>query len=67
MDTWNIVSSMILGVIGMGYIVYGRRQMHAMVLVSGLLLCIFPYFVPHVWMTVLIGAGVMALPRYVDF
>lgn len=67
MDTWNIFVGMLLGVIGMGYIVYGRKQMHAMALISGLILCVFPYFVPHLWLTLLIGAGVMALPRYVDF
>ncbi len=67
MDSWNIMISMLLGAIGMGYIVYGRKQMHAMALISGIILCIFPYFVPHLWLMLLIAAGVMALPRFVDF
>lgn len=67
MDTLNIMVSMLIGVIGMAYFVYGRRQMRVMPMISGALLCIFPYFIPHVWLTLPIAAGVMALPRYVDF
>lgn len=51
----------------MGYIVYGRKQMNPMALISGILLCIFPCFVPHVWITLPLAAGVMVLPRYIDF
>ncbi len=57
----------LLGAIGVGYIVYGRRQMHGMALISGILLCIFPYFVPSIWLTLLIAAVLMALPRFLDF
>lgn len=28
MDSWNILLSILLGAIGLGYIVYGRKQMH---------------------------------------
>lgn len=67
MDTWNILIGALLGVIGMGYIIYGRNQMHAMPVIAGILLCIFPYFVPHLWITLPLAAGVMALPRFVHF
>lgn len=67
MDSWNILLSVLLGAIGVGYIVYGRKQMHGMALVSGILLCIFPYFVSSIWLALLIGALLMALPRFLDF
>ena len=67
MDTWNILIGALLGAIGMGYIVYGRNQMHAMPVIAGILLCIFPYFVSQVWITLPLAAGIMALPRFVDF
>jgi len=67
MDTWNILLGAMFGVIGMGYIVYGRNQMHAMPVIAGILLCIFPYFVSQAWITLPLAACVMALPRFVHF
>ena len=67
MNEWQIVIATLLGAIGMGYIVYGRKQLHAMAMISGLTLCIFPYFVHQVWLSLPIAAVVMALPRFVDF
>jgi len=67
MDSWNILLSVLLGAIGMGYIVYGRKQMHAMALISGILLCVFPYFVPVLWLMLLIAVVIMLLPRFIDF
>lgn len=67
MDSWNILLSVLLGAIGVGYIVYGRRQMHGMALVSGILLCVSPYFIANIWLTLLVAALLMALPRFVDF
>jgi hypothetical protein len=67
MDSWNILLSVLLGAIGLGYIVYGRKQMHGMALVSGILLCAFPYFVANIWLVLLIAALLMALPRFIDF
>jgi hypothetical protein len=67
MDSWHILLSVILGAIGLGYIVYGRKQMHGMALVSGILLCLFPYFVSSIWLILLIAALLMVLPRFLDF
>jgi hypothetical protein len=67
MDSTGIIVSVLLGAIGFGYIVYGRKQMHGMALVSGILLCIFPYFIANIWLTLLIAALLMALPRFIDF
>lgn len=51
----------------LAYIVYGRKQMHGMALVSGILLCVFPYFVSSIWLVLLMAALLMALPRFIDF
>lgn len=67
MDSWNILLSVLLGAIGLGYIVYGWKQMHGMALVSGILLCVFPCFVSSIWLILLIAALLMALPRFIDF
>jgi len=67
MDSWNILLSVLLGAIGFGYIVYGRKQMHSMALISGILLCVFPYFVGNIWLMLLIASLLMLLPRFIDF
>ena len=63
----KILISMFVGLIGMGYITYGRKQMKGSALVVGILLCIYPYFVPSLWLNLLIGAVLMALPFFIDY
>ena len=67
MDSASVLVGVLLGAVGVGYIVYGRRQMCGAALVSGILLCVFPYFVANIWLVLLIAAALMLLPRYVDF
>ena len=67
MNSWSILLSVLLGAIGLGYIVYGRKQMRAMALISGILLCVFPYFFTNIWLMLLIAAVVMVLPRFLEF
>ena len=65
MDTGSIMISMLLGAVGMGYIIYGRKQFKSSALVAGILLCVFPYFVHSLWLTLPIGAGIMAAPFFI--
>ena len=58
---------MLVGTIGLGYIVYGRKPMRAMALISGILLCIFPYVVTPIWFMLLIAVVIMVLPRFFIF
>ena len=61
----SIVLSMIIGSIGMGYIIYGRKQLKSSALVAGILLCIYPYFIPSPLLMILAGAGIMAAPFFI--
>ena len=63
-DTGSLLWGLLFGSIGIGYLVYGRRQRRAMVLVAGVLLCVFPYFVSNAVLTVFVGALLMALPYF---
>lgn len=56
---------MLFGAFGLGYFVYGKRQQAPIALVSGLLLMVFPYFVPNAWIAFLIGAALLAVPWFV--
>ena len=56
------VASVFLGIIGAGYVMYGRRAQNPVALVAGILLCVFPYFVDGLVWTLLVGAGLLAAP-----
>jgi len=63
----NIVLGVIFGSIGMGYIVYGRKQQRGIALLSGFALIAYPYFVPSVVLVILIGIVLMALPFVIRY
>jgi hypothetical protein len=55
------------GAIGFAYIVYGRRQTRLAPVVSGFLLCVYPYFIEGwIWLS-LIGAALLAAPFFIDW
>ena len=62
MDTASLFLSFLFGCIGLGYFVYGKRQANWIAMVCGAGLMGFTYFVSHIWPTVAIGLGLMALP-----
>ena len=51
--------------IGVGFFIYGRRQGRTVPLVSGLVLMIFPYFIPNTTAMVIIGAIFIAVPYFI--
>ena len=60
MDT--LVASVFLGIVGSGYFMYGKKAHNPVPLVSGVLLCVFPYFIDSFLWTLVIGAALMAAP-----
>ncbi len=61
----KILIATLLGAIGFGYIVYGRKQLKGSALVAGIVLCIYPYFVQNLLLTLLIGLGILAAPFFI--
>ena len=53
---------LLFGTLGLGYFVYGKKQRIVMPLVSGIALMVFPYFVSNVFLLVIVGAALLALP-----
>ena len=56
---------LLFGSIGLGYLVYGRRQKAAVPLLCGIALIAFPYFVANVWAMLVVGALLLAVPWFV--
>jgi hypothetical protein len=56
---------MLFGIIGFAYFTYGRKQAALVPLLAGIALMVFPYFIPNIYMLVLIGVILMALPFFI--
>jgi len=65
LNTAQLVWGMLFGAIGVGFMLYGRKQRAIVPLVCGLALVVFPYFVASTWALVLIGAVLVAIPWFV--
>jgi hypothetical protein len=63
--TSQLIWGMIFGAIGLAFFTYGRKQQAPVPLVSGISLLIFPYFISNVYLLVMVGFGLMALPYFV--
>ncbi len=48
--------------IGMGFLVYGKKQRKAVPFVAGLVLIIYTFFVTNIWLLIGIGLVMIALP-----
>ncbi|VAW96512.1 hypothetical protein MNBD_GAMMA21-1037 [hydrothermal vent metagenome] len=62
----ELVWAVLFGAIGLGYFIYGKRQRAIMPFFSGFGLFIFPYFMPNVYVLILTGVLLMALPYFID-
>lgn len=56
------MTGMLLGCIGGGYFLYGKKQANAPALVSGCLLCLLPYFIGNLVLLLLLSLALMAFP-----
>jgi hypothetical protein len=62
----TIVLGLVIGSVGMGYVVYGRRQHRSVALWSGVGLCTYPYFVSNILAFIGIGIVLIAAPFFVN-
>jgi hypothetical protein len=67
MDSSTLLWGILYGSIGMGYFVYGKKQQRVGALLSGVGLMVFPYFVSNVWLSIVIGIALMALPFFIRY
>jgi len=56
--------SMIFGVIGMGYMMYGKRTSRIVPLAAGMLLCVFPYVVTNLYAMIAVGVALSVGPFF---
>jgi hypothetical protein len=65
MDSATLLWGLLFGSIGLGYVIYGRRQSKPVPFLCGLALMGFPYLVDGSLALVLIGGTLTAIPYFV--
>ena len=65
METSALLWGLLFSSIGVGYLVYGRRQRAAVPFLCGLTLVIYPYFVSNTILLVVAGVVLMAIPYFI--
>jgi hypothetical protein len=64
-DTSSLLWGLLFGSIGLGFLIYGRKQRAVVPLLSGLALMVFPYFVSNIFLLVTVGIVLIAIPYFV--
>ncbi len=65
MDSSILIWEMLFGAIGLGFFSYGKKQKAVIPLFTGISLLIFPYFVSNLYLLLVIGFALIALPYFV--
>jgi len=65
MDQAIMLWGLVFGSIGVGFLIYARRQRAVVPLAVGLALTIYPFFVTNVYALVLVGLALSAVPYFI--
>jgi hypothetical protein len=61
-STAVLLWGLLFGSIGFGFFLYGRKQKKVVPLITGIVLCVVPYFIANVYALVIVGVILMAIP-----
>lgn len=64
-STAVLMSGMLFGATGLGFLLYGKNQKAIVPLIVGSALCIAPYFIANVYGLITVGAVLVAIPYFV--
>ncbi|MCD6534900.1 MAG: hypothetical protein J7L25_12640 [Deltaproteobacteria bacterium] len=64
-STSLLIWGMLFGAIGLGFFTYGKKQRAVVPLAVGVALFVIPYVIPNVWMLVVAGVVLVAIPYFV--
>ena len=56
---------LLFGSIGFGFFLYGKKQQAIVPLITGIALCVVPYFIANVYVLVGVGVILVAIPYFV--
>ena len=61
-STAVLLWGLLFGSIGLGFFLYGKKQKAVVPLITGIALCVVPYFIANVYALVIVGVILMAIP-----
>lgn len=64
-STAVLLWGLLFGSIGFGFFLYGKKQKAVVPLMTGIVLCVVPYFIANVYALVMVGVILMAIPFFV--
>ncbi|MCZ6688976.1 MAG: amino acid transport protein [Planctomycetota bacterium] len=64
MSTESLFLHLLFGCVGMGYVVFGRKQKRGLFLLCGAGLWVCPYVVPNLLVLVIVSLILVVLPFY---
>ncbi|MCL5674715.1 MAG: hypothetical protein M1501_03085 [Candidatus Omnitrophica bacterium] len=63
----QLIISFLLGAIGIGYFIYGRKQHLIIAMLAGVALNIIPFFISSIFLMILISIIIMIIPWFMKF
>ncbi|MFV2061150.1 MAG: hypothetical protein ACC653_10745 [Gammaproteobacteria bacterium] len=63
----ELIVGVFMGVIGMGYFVYGKRQKHTPAFLSAIGLFLAPYLTSNIYTLIGVSIVLILMPFYFDF
>jgi len=64
-STSTLIMGVIFGAIGLGFFIYGKKQKTIIPLFCGIALMILPYFIPNMYILILSGIIIVAIPYFI--
>ena len=64
-STAVLLWGLLFGSIGFGYFLYGKKQKAIVPILTGIALCVAPYFIGNVYVLIGVGSALMAIPYFV--
>jgi len=61
-NTATLISGVLFGSFGIGFFVYGKKQKAVLPLLSGIGLMVIPYVISNIYLLILAGVVLAALP-----
>jgi hypothetical protein len=65
MNASTLIWGVIFGSIGLGFLVYGKKQKAIIPLLSGIGLIVFPYFISNLYILLILCIVFVALPFFI--
>ena len=64
-STAVLLWGLLFGSIGFGFFLYGKKQKAVVPIITGIALCVVPYFIANVYALVMVGVILVVIPFFV--